>query len=62
MKTRVLIVDDHPVTRTGVRTILEDDENIEIIGEASDGRDAVTQVEAKKPDVVVMDITMPKLS
>ena len=62
MKTKLLIVDDHPVTRTGIRTILEDEGNIEIIGEAMDGRDAINQVDANKPDVVVMDITMPKLS
>ena len=62
MKTRVLIVDDHPVTRAGVRSILEDNDNIEIIGEAVDGRDAVDQADATKPDVLVMDITMPHLS
>ena len=47
MKTKILIVDDHPVTRTGIRTILLDEGNIEIIGEAMDGRDAVKQVDAK---------------
>ncbi len=62
IKTKVLIVDDHPVTRAGVHTILGDNDSMEIIGEAVDGRDAVDQVEVKKPDVVVMDITMPKLS
>jgi len=61
-KTKVLIVDDHPVTLAGIRSILEDNDNIEIIGEAKDGHDAVNQVDAKKPDIVVMDITMPNLS
>ena len=62
MKLKVLIADDHPVTRAGVRSILEDDSNIEIVGEAKDGREAVNQVDAKKPEVVMMDITMPQLS
>lgn len=62
MKIKVLIADDHPVTRAGVRSILEDDSNIEIVGEAKDGREAVNLVDAKKPEVVMMDITMPQLS
>ena len=62
MKIKVLIADDHPVTRAGVRSILEDDSIIEIVGEAKDGREAVNLVDAKKPEVVMMDITMPQLS
>jgi len=62
MKTKVLIVDDHPLTRAGVRVILEDNNNIEITGEAKDGLEAINQVEENKPDIVVMDITMPQLS
>ena len=62
MKTKVLIVDDHPLIRAGVRTILEANNTIEITGEARDGLDAIEQVEALLPDIVVMDITMPQLS
>ena len=61
-KTKVLIVDDHPLTRAGVRAILEVDSSIDIIGEAEDGIDAVKQAREKKPDIMVMDITMPQLS
>ena len=62
MKTKILIADDHPLTRAGVRVILEDNKNIEIIGEAADGLEAISLVEKFKPDIVVMDITMPNLS
>ena len=59
MSTRVLIVDDQPVIRQGLTAILEKESNIEIIGEAKDGETAILQVEALKPDVVLMDILMP---
>ncbi len=62
MKNTVFIVDDHPFTRAGVRSILETDSTIEILGEAVDGLDAVVQVIEKKPAMVVMDINMPQLS
>ena len=61
-KNKVLIVDDHPLTRAGVRSLLESNSNIDIIGEAKDGLDAVMQTREKKPDIVIMDITMPQLS
>ena len=54
--TKVLIVDDHPLTRAGVRAILESNSTIDIIGEAGDGRGAVMQTCEKKPDIVIMDI------
>ena len=62
MKTNVVIADDHPFTRAGVRSILEKVSSIEIIGEAKDGLDAVKLVIEKQPDLVVMDINMPHLS
>ena len=62
MTTKVFIVDDHPFTRAGVRSILETNSTIDIIGEAEDGLDAVKQVIEKQPDLVVMDINMPQLS
>ncbi|MCK5206924.1 MAG: response regulator, partial [Cyclobacteriaceae bacterium] len=62
MKIKILIVDDHPFTRAGVRSILESADTIEIAGEAKDGLEAIQQVKDHQPDIVVMDITMPKLS
>src|SRR5438552_1926476 len=60
--TTVLLVDDQAVVRAGVRTILEPESDIEIIGEAADGLEALTQVAALRPGVVLMDIRMPNLN
>ena len=60
-KIRVLIVDDHPVVLEGLRTMLSTDRNIEIVGEACDGAEAVAIVEDKEPNVVLMDIRMPNM-
>src|SRR6266849_10688438 len=60
--TRVLVVDDHGVVRKGLRFLLQTDPTIEVVGEASDGREAVRMTEELSPDVVVMDITMPQLN
>lgn len=57
----MLIVDDHPVIREGLRAMLSTDRNIEVVGEASDGTEAVTVAAEKEPDVVLMDIRMPNL-
>jgi YesN/AraC family two-component response regulator len=54
-----LIVDDHEVVREGLRLSLSRASHIRVIGEASDGEQAVTLVERRKPDVVVMDVRMP---
>ena len=54
----VLIADDHPVVRQGLRTFLDLQEDMEILGEASDGAEAVTKVEQFLPDVVLMDLVM----
>jgi DNA-binding NarL/FixJ family response regulator len=56
---RVLLVDDEALVRGGFRMILESEEDIEIVGEASDGAQALAQVRELQPDVVVMDIRMP---
>ncbi|MGN9909914.1 response regulator [Phytohabitans sp. LJ34] len=56
---RVLVVDDHQLVRTGFRVILEIEEDIEVIGEASDGAQAVELAAAARPDVVLMDVEMP---
>jgi two-component system, NarL family, response regulator LiaR len=58
---RVLIVDDHGVVREGLRTFLELQEGIEVVGEAADGREAVAEAERLRPNVVLMDLVMPAL-
>ncbi|NJD60856.1 MAG: response regulator transcription factor [Anaerolineae bacterium] len=60
-KIKVLIVDDHLVVRQGLRTFLELLDDISVVGEAEDGEEAVEQVRALKPDVVLMDLVMPHM-
>ena len=62
MTIRVLLADDHAVVRKGVREFLEDEPDIEVVGEAGDGQQAVELAVALQPDVVVMDVAMPELS
>jgi len=59
--TRILIADDHAVVRTGVRHILEDQPGWSVVAEAADGKDAVAQAIATKPDVAVLDYRLPLL-
>ena len=61
-KIRVFLVDDHTVVRQGLRRILESDDEIEIVGEAGDGRTALELVQKLRPHVVVMDVAMPELN
>ncbi len=58
---RVLIVDDHTIVRKGIRALLAEIEGLEVVGEAADGQEAVAQAEALHPDVILMDLAMPKL-
>lgn len=60
--TRVLIADDHEVVRRGIRFILEGHSNIEVIGEASNGEEAVERTLELQPDLIIMDIGMPILN
>ena len=60
-KIRVLLADDHALFREGVRSLLDDQDDIEIVGEADDGLEAVRLVAKLKPSVVLMDINMPVL-
>jgi DNA-binding NarL/FixJ family response regulator len=62
MSARILIVDDHDVVRQGVRTLLSTHPEWEVCGEASSGAEAVGAVAALKPDVVILDVTMPGMS
>ena len=62
MSLRILIVDDHAVVRRGVRSLLESHEGWEVCGEATTGRDAVEQSQRLRPDVVVMDLSLPELN
>jgi YesN/AraC family two-component response regulator len=59
---RVLICDDQDVVRKGLQIILTHSEGIEVVGTAVDGEDAVSQTASLKPDVVLMDLKMPKLN
>ena len=58
-KIRVLIVDDHAVVRAGIRLLLDSQPDMKVVGEAQDGQESLVQVRKLKPDVVLMDITMP---
>jgi DNA-binding NarL/FixJ family response regulator len=61
-RIRVLLAEDHTIVRKGLRALLEDEPELEVVGEAQDGREAVEKVEQLLPDVVVMDIAMPALN
>lgn len=56
---RILLVDDHPVIRAGLRAMLDQQPDLEVVAEAADGQSAVTQARTSEPDVVLMDIQMP---
>lgn len=58
---RLLIVDDHPVVRDGIKGLFAGDPGFEVVGEAADGREAVSRTEVFRPDVVLMDLRMPVL-
>jgi DNA-binding NarL/FixJ family response regulator len=62
MTISVFLVDDHRVLRDGLRILLDTQDDIEVIGEAEDGNGAIKGINSKRPDVVVMDITMPELN
>ncbi len=61
-KIRVVLADDHRMLREGIRALLERQDDIEVVGEAADGREAVRLVSQLRPDVVVMDVSMPLLN
>ena len=61
-KIRVLLADDHTILRDGIRSLLEDESDMEVVGEAEDGHSAVRMACQLLPDVVLMDIAMPLLN
>lgn len=62
MSTRILIVDDHGLIRAGLRALLDSEEDIEVVGDAGDGNTAVQLANELKPDIVLMDISMPEMN
>jgi DNA-binding NarL/FixJ family response regulator len=58
----VVLADDHPVLREGMRNLLEQQRDIKVVGEAGNGHEAVAAVRALKPDIVLMDVVMPRLN
>jgi DNA-binding NarL/FixJ family response regulator len=59
MKIRILIVDDHPIYRDGLRALLERQNDMEVVGEAENGLDAIAKARELYPDVILMDVNMP---
>src|SRR6266566_3266349 len=60
-RIRVLVADDHPVVRAGLAAVISQQPELELVGEAADGSDAVTKVRERRPDVVLMDLRMPHM-
>lgn len=58
-RTRIVLADDHPITRHGIRMMLESIEGIDVVGEASNGSQALTECRDRHPDIVVLDVSMP---
>jgi two-component system, NarL family, response regulator NreC len=58
-KSKILVVDDHPMVRMGLCSLLDATDDFEVVGEAASGRDALTAVERLNPDIVLIDITLP---
>ena len=57
---RIVIADDHPIFRDGLRRLLEVEPRFEVVGEAGDGQEAVAQVAALRPDILLLDLAMPR--
>lgn len=59
--TRVMVVDDHPLVRSGLTTLISSTEDMEVVGEAASGEQALAVAEDTDPDVVLMDLSMPRI-
>ena len=62
MKTRIMVVDDHKIVREGLRKLIEDDGNFEVIGEAGNGREGIRLARQLQPDIVIMDVAMSEMN
>lgn len=62
VRTRILIVDDHEIVRQGLKMVLELEPDFEIVGEAGSGKEAVRQIELRRPDLVLLDLAMPDMN
>ena len=62
MSTKILLADDHQLMRQGLRSMLDEQDGLQVIGEADDGRTAVRLARELRPDLVIMDVTMPDLN
>ena len=58
---RIVLADDHPVVRIGVRNMLSESEGFEVVGDATDGDEAITETIEKQPDILLLDVSMPRL-
>lgn len=61
-KTSIVLVDDHSIVRDGIRALLENEQDLKVIGEGSDGSEAIALVKEKKPDILIIDIRMPNMT
>jgi len=61
-QTSIILVDDHSLVRDGIRALLESEEDLNVIGEGTDGHEAIALVQDKKPDVLIIDIRMPRMT
>ncbi len=59
--TRILLADDHPILRAGLRTLIDAQPDMRVVGEASDGIEAIERAKESKPDVIIMDLAMPRM-
>lgn len=62
MKTTIVLTDDHSIVRDGIRSLLETESDLEVVGEGSNGLEAIELVHSKKPDILIIDIRMPELN
>jgi len=62
MTVSIVIVDDHLILRQGIRLLIQSDPNLELVGEAGDGQEALELVKSLKPDILVLDLMMPGMN